>query len=109
MLPPFAQKILNIMEPDGKKQKEWIDNPELYPPSQSLAMQQFVSRIQKAIDNQEKVFVAGDYDADGIMATAILVDGLKSLGLETGYYIPDRIDEGYGLSARTVSMVHEKG
>lgn len=77
--------------------------------SQSAAMQAFVQRVKQAKENQEKVFVAGDYDSDGICATSILVRGLRQYGLEVGFYIPDRVNEGYGLQVHTVEQVAQKG
>ena len=66
-------------------------------------------RIKLAKQRGEKVFVAGDYDADGIMSTCIMKATLDRLGIRNGYYIPDRFKEGYGLSASTVEKVHAKG
>lgn len=61
-----------------------------------------VKRIEKAKKNKEKVIVYGDYDADGICATAILWEGLYSYGLDVMPYIPDRFEEGYGINAKSV-------
>ena len=66
-------------------------------------------RILLAKENNEKVFVAGDYDCDGVMATTIVKDLLDRLGIDNGYYIPSRFKEGYGLNANTIDQVHEKG
>lgn len=77
--------------------------------SHASCIQQCVKRLLLAKERGEKVFIGGDYDADGICATAILKDTLDRLGIENGYYIPDRFKEGYGLSAKTVEMVVEKG
>ena len=66
-------------------------------------------RILKAQKNKEKVFVAGDYDADGVMATSIIKDLLDYLNIENGYYIPNRFKEGYGLSANTIELIYQKG
>ena len=66
-------------------------------------------RILLAKHNNEKVFVAGDYDCDGIMATTIIKDLLDRLGIENGYYIPNRFNEGYGLSENTINLIHDKG
>ena len=66
-------------------------------------------RLMRAKENAEKVFVAGDYDADGICSTALMKGILDRLGIANGYYIPDRFKEGYGLSAKTVTLAHEKG
>ena len=63
-------------------------------------------RILEAKKQGEKVFIAGDYDTDGLCGTAILVRLLKSLEIPYGYYIPNRVNEGYGLSMeRTVQAV----
>lgn len=69
-----------------------------------------VKRIQKAIINQEKVLIYGDYDADGITATSILWLTLNELGLVTRPFIPDRIKHGYGISQVALEEIlsHEK-
>ncbi len=61
-------------------------------------MEQAVSRILVALRNHEKVVVFGDFDADGITATAVVLGFLSYLGMDVDYYIPDRLTEGYGLS-----------
>ena len=66
-------------------------------------------RLILAKQNKEKVFIGGDYDADGICSTAIMKKTLDVFGIENGYYIPDRFKEGYGLSSRTVELAHKKG
>ena len=65
-------------------------------------------RILKAGERHEKVFIGGDYDADGICSTAIMKRTLDVLGIENGFYIPDRFKEGYGLSAATVELAAQK-
>lgn len=105
----LALKVLCALEPDPDKRGQWTKKLPLYPVSQCEAVRQFVSRIELAAQNHEKVMVAGDYDCDGVLATAIMVAGLKKKGLETGYYIPDRIKEGYGLAVKTVEAAAKKG
>ena len=56
-----------------------------------------ITRIKKAIEKKEKIFIYGDYDADGICATAILWENLFALNKNTLPYIPDRFSEGYGI------------
>ena len=56
-----------------------------------------------------KVFVFGDYDCDGICATAIMVAVLEKMGIKAGYYIPSRINEGYGLSLDKLMLAADKG
>jgi single-stranded-DNA-specific exonuclease len=57
-----------------------------------------VDRIVRALCRQEKIMVFGDYDADGITATAVMVNFLKAAGADVFYHLPHRVDEGYGLS-----------
>lgn len=66
-------------------------------------------RLLVAKKNKEKVFIAGDYDADGLCATAIMVRLLKQLDIEYGYYIPNRFKEGYGLNLTRTKQAIEKG
>lgn len=75
----------------------------------SLALKEVCQRLLLAKENKEKVFVGGDYDADGICATSIMVDTLNLLEIENGYYIPNRFKEGYGLHPNIVQLAHDKG
>lgn len=67
-----------------------------------------VERIIKAINNQEKVIIYGDYDVDGITSITVLKKFLKTCGLETDYYIPNRLSEGYGLNKTAIDYIKEK-
>ena len=73
------------------------------------ALNKVGTRIKEALVANEKIVVVGDYDTDGICATTILVDTFFKLNKEVGYYIPNRIEEGYGLSVDLVSLIKEKG
>ncbi len=77
--------------------------------SYAPCIEECIKRILLAQKNHEKVFIGGDYDADGITATAIMKDTLDRLGIQNGYYIPDRFKEGYGLSSKTVQAAYDKG
>lgn len=72
-------------------------------------MEKAVFRINRAISQNEKVAVYGDYDVDGISATALLVKYLRSKGLSCEGYIPDRLDEGYGLNTAALQSIYEGG
>ena len=61
-----------------------------------------VDRIQKAIENNENILIYGDFDADGITATAILYLTLKEIGANVDYYIPDRETESHGLNTKAL-------
>ena len=67
-----------------------------------------VERISKAVDAREPVLVYGDYDVDGITATALLTSALASLGARVDYFIPDRIRDGYGLSTRGIDVARRR-
>lgn len=68
-----------------------------------------VERIQRAIDNHERIAVFGDYDADGVTATALLYDFLAKREADVVYYIPQREGEGYGLHRDSVDKLKEMG
>ncbi|MBQ4251682.1 MAG: DHH family phosphoesterase [Erysipelotrichaceae bacterium] len=65
--------------------------------------------LKEAAARKQKAFVYGDYDCDGICATAIMVKLLQKLGISCGYYIPNRFNEGYGLNLERVRQAREKG
>ncbi len=68
-----------------------------------------VRRIRRAIETREHLAVYGDYDVDGITAASMLTEWLRSKGLETELYIPDRIGEGYGLNAAAIEDLYRRG
>lgn len=105
----FARKVLMEINPEPELLEQILHPHGLYDISQSEAMTDFKNRLLQAKEKGEKILVAGDYDCDGIMSTTIFTEGLKAFGLETGFYIPDRIRQGYGLSAKTVQMACDKG
>ena len=67
-----------------------------------------IDRLKKAKKKKEKVIVFGDYDADGICATAILWEHLYAYGLDTLPYIPDRFTEGYGINVESLEKIIQK-
>lgn len=72
-------------------------------------MHQAVSRTYQALFAGEKIAIYGDFDADGITSTALLVQGLSALGGTVIPYIPHRLSEGYGLRAAAMEKLHEQG
>ncbi|MBE9474507.1 MAG: single-stranded-DNA-specific exonuclease RecJ [Chloroflexi bacterium] len=78
-------------------------------PSNLLGMEAAVERISSAIVNKEKIAIYGDYDADGVTATALMVQVLSALGSHVEGYIPNRFDEGYGLNNEALDNLHEQG
>ena len=68
-----------------------------------------VDRIQKSIDNKEKVIIYGDYDVDGITSISVLKKFLEDRGLNVNYYIPNRLNEGYGLNKEAINKIANEG
>ena len=67
-----------------------------------------VERLVRAIGQGESLCVYGDFDADGVCATAVLVSALQAAGGQVGAYIPNRVDEGYGLNVGAIERIAEK-
>src|SRR3954454_20537365 len=78
-------------------------------PSQIPNLKYAAERIARAIRDKEKIVIYGDYDVDGITATAILWHAIRVMGGEVDYYIPHRIEEGYGLNAEALVQLCEGG
>ena len=72
-------------------------------------MEKAVERIHSAVENKEKILIYGDYDVDGTTAVALLYTFLSNVSARMEYYIPDRYDEGYGLSYKGIDWAHEHG
>jgi single-stranded-DNA-specific exonuclease len=83
--------------------------PEDNDPMQMLGMATAVDRLSRAIDLAQPIVIYGDYDADGVTATALLVSCLKELGAKVSAYIPDRFDEGYGLNIEAMRKLSQQG
>lgn len=81
---------------------------DFYDPYLMPDMDKAVERIIKAINNQEKVMIYGDYDVDGITSITVLKKFLEERGLKTGHYIPNRLEEGYGLNENTIRSIAEQ-
>jgi single-stranded-DNA-specific exonuclease len=78
-------------------------------PFQLRGMKAAVERIRQAIAQGESIIVHGDFDADGVTSTAVMVKGLYALGAEVSPYIPHRVDEGYGLNADAIHKMKADG
>ena len=90
-----AEKFLNVSK------------DSLYDPYLLTGMKETVERLQRAVGNNERVVVYGDYDADGICGAFVLTKGLESLGCDVVPYIPNR-SEGYGLNIETIDKIIEE-
>lgn len=92
-----AQKFLEAQKPEGTS------------PENLAGIADAVDRIKKAIHDSESIAVYGDYDADGVTATALLIQYLRIQGAKATPYIPDRFEEGYGLNNDALENLKGKG
>ncbi|KIX90777.1 single-stranded-DNA exonuclease [Staphylococcus microti] len=108
---PIMQRILEgkgiVRETELKAVLE--DQPIFHDTELLSDMTKAVTRIQQAITNQEPILVYGDYDADGVTSTTIMVDALRRLGAVVGWYIPNRFTEGYGPSEAAFQNAVDEG
>lgn len=100
----LASRGLSAPEAAQLLGEQQLDDPFLLPD-----MKKAVSRIEKAMQDGEQIAVYGDYDCDGVTSTVILYSYLFSMGARVIYYIPDRLDEGFGMNQGAVDILHEKG
>ena len=107
----LAQILVNRGIIEEKEIRTFLEptRNDFYDPFLLPDMEKAVDRIIEAINNQEKVMIFGDYDVDGITSVTVLKKFLKERGLETGYYIPNRLEEGYGLNKEAVEKIIEQG
>ncbi len=85
------------------------DEPVFSDPKETADIVIAADIVNSAIENGEKIAVYGDYDCDGVTATALLYSYLKSRNADCIYYIPDRFNEGYGMNCDAIKALYEKG
>jgi single-stranded-DNA-specific exonuclease len=82
---------------------------ESHPPSAFEGMDLVVERVLAAVKDKRRITVHGDFDVDGVCATTLMVSTLRELGADCDWFIPNRIDDGYGLSAENVRRLAQRG
>lgn len=109
--PVFAQVLLNrqLCEPAAASAFLSPKLTDLVEPARLPGMSAAVERIRRAIEKDEKIAIYGDYDVDGITSVAILWHLIQLLGRKPEYYIPHRVDEGYGLNPESIRQLAEAG
>ena len=85
------------------------DLGKLHDPFLMKDMDKAVQRLEKAITTEEKVLIYGDYDVDGTTAVALMYTFIRNFNPNVEYYIPDRYDEGYGISYKGIEWGHDNG
>lgn len=110
-LPPLVSDVLVGRGLDTPQAVEdfFSADSDFFDPFSILDMDRAAERILQALERDEKIAVYGDYDCDGVTATAILYQYFVSIGANAVYYIPERDGEGYGLNAAAVQSLSEQG
>ncbi|HEI6341085.1 TPA: single-stranded-DNA-specific exonuclease RecJ [Staphylococcus aureus] len=110
-LTPIVKKILESKSIIDEQAIESIisDTDVNHDALQLSDMTKAIERIKRAIANDEKILVYGDYDADGVTSTTILVTTLQLLGAQVGWHIPNRFTEGYGPNELAFRNAHDEG
>jgi len=111
-LSPALCRALVARGIDTVEQARTFLNPDLsslHDPFLMKDMDNAVARLKEAIRSREPILIYGDFDADGVTATALLVKGLDDLGATVSYCVPDRLQEGYGLNEDRIRAAHEDG
>lgn len=109
--PLIAKLLVNRGLDTVEKVKEFlfIDQATFHDPYLIRDMEKSVHRIHEAIYNEEPILIYGDYDADGVTSTSVLMLILKKLGANVSYYIPNRFTEGYGPNEEAFRKAHVDG
>ncbi|MEG2789526.1 MAG: single-stranded-DNA-specific exonuclease RecJ, partial [Romboutsia sp.] len=109
---PEISQILKNRDINNEKDSEIFMNPSLEylrDPFLMKDMGRTVDRIKSAIENNENIWIYGDYDVDGVSSTSILCIYFKSIGYPINYYIPNRLEEGYGINEDAIKHIYSKG
>ncbi len=111
----FPDMMIKLLCIRGLTRQEDIDRffgagiDDMYSPYLMKGMDRASDRLKEAIHKQEKIAIYGDYDVDGITSTSSLYLFLSELGADVSYYIPDRIEEGYGINNEALSYLKNQG
>jgi len=108
---PIARILANrgIADPEGIRLFLHGTLDDLHDPFLMAGMDKAVERVFAAIAAGEPILIFGDYDADGILATVMLLKGLWELGAKADYFIPERLKDGYGLKEERIAVAVERG
>ncbi|MFB3919263.1 MAG: single-stranded-DNA-specific exonuclease RecJ [Candidatus Velamenicoccus archaeovorus] len=100
----FAQILINRGLTDKAKAEAFLRSSlaDLHDPFLMKGMKEAVGRLRQAVEKKEKVFIATDFDVDGVTSCTILESELQRLGVSVGHYLPHRVRDGYGLNPEAV-------
>src|SRR5438270_442825 len=104
-----AQVLVRRGLADPAAARAWLAADEAHAPDAFSGIDAAVAVVRKHLEAGTPITVHGDYDADGVCSTAILVRALRSLGGHADWYLPSRLEDGYGLNPRTVERLAARG
>lgn len=108
--PIFRQVLFNRGISTPLEAEDYLNaTPAPYDVNDIAGLREAVARINHAVDGHENVVVYGDFDADGVTSTALMVQTLRAIGAQVEGYIPDRFDEGYGLNTDALDDLKQQG
>ena len=109
--PLVASLLVNrgLDNPEEARAFLFNEKQEFYDPYLLNDMDKAVVRINQAVENQEAILIFGDYDADGVTSTTVMMKTLQKLGANVQFYIPNRFTEGYGPNEGAFRHAHEIG
>jgi single-stranded-DNA-specific exonuclease len=105
----LAQVLVRRGLSDVGAARAFLEPRESHDPVAFAGIDRAVALIERHIRDRGRIVVHGDYDVDGVCATATMVRALRALGADVGWYLPDRLTDGYGLSADTVKRLAARG
>ncbi|MBV8220769.1 MAG: single-stranded-DNA-specific exonuclease RecJ, partial [Solirubrobacterales bacterium] len=105
----LAQVLVRRGLSDVRAARAFLEPSEGHDPSAFAGIERAVALIERHIRDRSRIVVHGDYDVDGVCATATMVRALRALGVDVGWYLPDRLTDGYGLSLETVQRLAARG
>jgi single-stranded-DNA-specific exonuclease len=106
---PVAVTLVRRGYRTPEQARAFLAADESHPPGAFTGMDRVVDSIRTAIEGGRRITVHGDFDVDGVCATALMVSTLRELGAECDWFIPNRIEDGYGLSVENVRRLAERG
>jgi single-stranded-DNA-specific exonuclease len=105
----LAQILVRRGLADPAAARRFLEAQEAHDPAAFDGIEHALDLIRSHIAAGRPIVVHGDYDVDGVCATAIMIRALRSLGAEASWFLPSRIDDGYGLAAATVQRLAQRG
>jgi single-stranded-DNA-specific exonuclease len=109
--PIVAQLLLNRGVAEAEPARRFLEAPltGLHPPERLPGVAEAADRLFAAVRAGRKICVYGDYDADGLTGTAILWQALRLAGAAADFYVPNRLEEGYGVNAEALRQIARSG